>query len=282
MMIAHDSPHRDVFVRSPDEHVMDLARASNRPLYTHSSHAIMLCAGGQGTLWAGGRYTLREGDLYLIPAGLPHTMEEARGLRVWGVGMCAGCVTDPALLAPFMRVRAGAAAAARPDEAQRARMLWLFGALHEEQREPRAETATIRHHALGWLLAEVSRCRFEDGAGALPELVSAALAHIETHSTSGLSLADLASALHKSPGHITTALREATGCTAQGWIIRFRMAEARRRLLHTEELIEIIAERVGYADVTHFIRMFRRHHDDLTPAAWRRAHSAGALVEEPS
>jgi AraC-like DNA-binding protein len=60
------------------------------------------------------------------------------------------------------------------------------------------------------------------------------------------------------------------------------MAEARRRLLHTEELIEIIAERVGYADVTHFIRMFRRHHDDLTPAAWRRAHSAGALVEKPS
>jgi transcriptional regulator GlxA family with amidase domain len=33
-------------------------------------------------------------------------------------------------------------------------------------------------------------------------------------------------------------------------------------------VIDIIAERVGYADPTHFIRMFRRAHG-ATPAAWR-------------
>ena len=46
------------------------------------------------------------------------------------------------------------------------------------------------------------------------------------------------------------------------------MAEARRLLLHSDEMIDVIAERVGYADATHFIRMFRREHG-ATPAAWR-------------
>jgi AraC-like DNA-binding protein len=46
------------------------------------------------------------------------------------------------------------------------------------------------------------------------------------------------------------------------------MAEARRLLLHSDEMVDVIAERVGYADATHFIRMFRRAHG-ATPAAWR-------------
>jgi AraC-like DNA-binding protein len=33
-------------------------------------------------------------------------------------------------------------------------------------------------------------------------------------------------------------------------------------------MVDVIAERVGYADPTHFIRMFRRQHG-ATPAAWR-------------
>ncbi len=50
--------------------------------------------------------------------------------------------------------------------------------------------------------------------------------------------------------------------------------EARRRLLHSDERVDVIAERVGYADPTHFIRMFRREHG-ATPAAWRAAQARG-------
>ncbi|HEY0463268.1 MAG TPA: AraC family transcriptional regulator [Polyangiaceae bacterium] len=35
-------------------------------------------------------------------------------------------------------------------------------------------------------------------------------------------------------------------------------------------MVEIIAERVGYADATHFIRLFRRAYG-VTPSAWRTA-----------
>ena len=37
-----------------------------------------------------------------------------------------------------------------------------------------------------------------------------------------------------------------------------------------EHALEVVAERVGYEDTTHFIRVFRRVHG-TTPAAWRRA-----------
>ncbi len=71
-------------------------------------------------------------------------------------------------------------------------------------------------------------------------------------------------------------LRRATGRTAHQWIIACRMAEARRRLLHSDELVDVIAERVGYRDPTQFIRMFRRHHG-ATPAAWRQQRVASAV-----
>jgi AraC-like DNA-binding protein len=50
------------------------------------------------------------------------------------------------------------------------------------------------------------------------------------------------------------------------------MAEARRRLRATDERVDAIATRVGYADVTHFIRQFRRAHG-MTPSAWRKAQT---------
>ena len=41
-------------------------------------------------------------------------------------------------------------------------------------------------------------------------------------------------------------------------------------LVPAGEPIEAVAERVGYAGATHFVRMFRLEHG-LTPAAWRAA-----------
>ena len=42
------------------------------------------------------------------------------------------------------------------------------------------------------------------------------------------------------------------------------------RLRGTDASMEVIAREVGYADVTHFIRQFRKVHGQ-TPAQWRRA-----------
>jgi AraC-like DNA-binding protein len=96
-----------------------------------------------------------------------------------------------------------------------------------------------------------------------------ALTYIEANALEPLSLAQVARAVGRSATHVASVVRKETGRTVGQWILEYRMAEARRRLRGTDEQVDIIAERVGYADVTHFIRLFRRAHG-LTPAAWRR------------
>jgi AraC family transcriptional activator of pobA len=105
-------------------------------------------------------------------------------------------------------------------------------------------------------------------------VVTESLRFIERNCLRSLTLKEVAAAVGKSPAYVTTALSQATGRSAVEWIVSGRMAEARRLLLHSDEMVDVIAERVGYADATHFIRMFRREHG-VTPAAWRAAGGQG-------
>ncbi|MET0405856.1 MAG: AraC family transcriptional regulator [Cystobacter sp.] len=127
----------------------------------------------------------------------------------------------------------------------------------------------MRKSLLSLVLAEVARAaRVTPAGGFQSTWVGDVLRHIEQNCLGPLSAREVSEVVHKSPSYVTTALKRATGKSVVEWITAGRLSEARRRLMHTDELVEIIAERVGYADVTHFIRMFRRAHG-VTPAAWR-------------
>jgi AraC-like DNA-binding protein len=104
-----------------------------------------------------------------------------------------------------------------------------------------------------------------------PSIVAEAMAVIEARCLGPLSLQEVAAAVRRTPAYVTTAVKQATGRTVGAWIAEGRLAEARRRLLATDEYVEVIAERVGYADPSHFMRLFRRHHG-VTPAAYRAQH----------
>jgi AraC-like DNA-binding protein len=104
------------------------------------------------------------------------------------------------------------------------------------------------------------------------------LRFIERNCLGRLSLTEVAAAVGRSPTYVTAALTQATGRSAGAWIVSGRMAEARRLLLHSDEKVDVIAERVGYADATHFIRMFRRE-SGATPAAWRAAQAKRIRLE---
>jgi AraC family transcriptional regulator, transcriptional activator of pobA len=264
----------------------------------HTYHAVVLCTAGEGVYEAGAAYTVRAGDVYVVPAGTPHALRRVEGLKLWGVGFCPACFAaqgEPALLTLFERVRAGAAAVARVGEERQARLAWLLRTLSEEQEgaagagcHAQGETQGTAHGAqhvhgvqhahsvqlaaLSMILVEVARAApFEATPLVNAPLVAKALALIERRCLEPLSLRDVAAALSRSPSHLTARVREVTGKTVQGWIIAGRMSEARRRLMQTDERVDIIAERVGYGDVTHFIRLFRRE-QGMTPAAWRRLH----------
>lgn len=266
-------------------------RAPAAPV-THSYAALSFFTGGSSRMELNGEWHLREGDVLLVPAGEPHRMLERRRPELWGLSFCVPCFAaegtagGPALLEPFERVRDGAAAVVQIPAARREYLARLFLELEEIGREPRAASglgAAAPRSLLTLILAEVDRAAGAHrgaGAGAGGSVVAEALRFIERNCLGPLTLDEVAAAVGRSATYVTTALTRATGRSAVQWIVSGRMAEARRLLLHSGARIDAIAARVGYADATHFIRMFRREHG-ATPAAWRTAQ-AQAQVPAPA
>ncbi|MFV8751986.1 helix-turn-helix domain-containing protein [Nannocystaceae bacterium ST9] len=242
------------------------------PARTHDFLVVVFVVGGRATIELRGRWRLEAGDVALVPAGEPHRMIEADADVRWGLRFCATCLareTPVNLLEPFARVRAGGSAVVRIPVERRPFVESLFVELARESERAAAADTAVLSSLITLLMTEIDRANSLHAE--LPvgsDLVASAMRVIERRCLAPISLRDVAKALGRSPAHLTTALRKATGRSVGQWIAAHRLAEARRRLLHTDERVEVIAEQVGYGDATHFIRMFRREYG-LTPAAWR-------------
>lgn len=243
---------------------------------THTYAALAFYTGGRSRVELNGDWHVHAGDALLVPAGAPHRTLEMQGLEFWGLAFCVPCFAAEgaaSLLAPFERVRDGASAVVHIPSARHAYLEGLFRELEAVAAQPGGASETldaVQRSLLTLILAEVDRAADASAAGRRSGggVVVDALRYIERHCLGRLTLAEVAGAVGRSPTYVTTALTQATGRSAGQWIVSGRMAEARRLLLHSDERVDVIAERIGYADATHFIRMFRREHS-ATPAAWR-------------
>lgn len=246
---------------------------------THSYAALAFYTDGRSRVELNGEWNLRAGDVLLVPAGAPHRMLERRGVAYWGLSFCVPCFVAggaASLFEPFERVRDGAAAVVHIPAARHEYIAGLFRELEEVGRQARGPSDTldaVQRSLLTLILADVDRAtNSHDARRAGGGVVVDALRFIERHCLERVTLKDVAAAVGRSPAYVTATLTQVTGRSAGAWIASGRMAEARRLLLHSDERVDIVAERVGYADATHFIRMFRRAHG-ATPAAWRTAQA---------
>lgn len=73
-----------------------------------------------------------------------------------------------------------------------------------------------------------------------------------------LGVGEVATAAAVSPRHLARLLRAVTGVAPAAYIELARMERARLLLLRTDEPIKQIAQQIGYPDVHHFTRAFRR------------------------
>lgn len=262
--------------------VHDGERSLSRAHVTHGFAALAFYTGGRARVELKGEWKLGQGDVLLVPAGEPHRMLEREQPELWKLAFCVPCLAADgatALLEPFERVRDGASPVVHVPPARREFLEGLFREIERVGAEPSPGDTVhaIQKSLLTLILAEVERAARAAGAdqAAKGGVVVEALRFIERHCLGELSVDDVAAAVGRTPSYVTTALKQATGRGAGQWIASGRMAEARRLLLHSDEKIEVIAGRVGYADATHFIRMFRREHG-ATPAAWRAAQARAA------
>lgn len=264
------APTRPVWV----EHVTREASSSACPLVVHDHAALVFLTEGAALHQQRGNFEVAAGDVLLVPAGEAHRLLRATRTAAWGVGFRASCYAPSELvelLDPFERTRAGSSPVVSIPTERHEPMARLMAELRAETTADRPHGELVQKSLLALVLAQIARAAsFVPQKALRSSVVADALRFIERRCLEPISLSDVAGAVGRSPSYVTTALKQATGKSAVAWIIDGRLSEARNRLLHSDERVEIIAERVGYADATHFIRLFRRAHG-VTPAAWRDA-----------
>lgn len=91
-----------------------------------------------------------------------------------------------------------------------------------------------------------------------------------------ITLEELARECGLSRSHFARAFKQTTGESAHRWLIARRVERARELLLNSELPIAEIGSQLGFADQSHFTRVFHRS-VGMTPAAWRRQRREGPV-----
>ncbi|MCS6800951.1 MAG: AraC family transcriptional regulator [Chloroflexota bacterium] len=277
----------------PDRPQLGIARfEQGRPLdhfgpHVHDFFVLVYIQQGGGWHRAGAvRRETQAGDLFLIAPGEVHDSYEEEQAAGWIVFFVADALGDgrlefdslvwpenPALL-PFARPPGIELSYLSIPPEDRPRWEARLRSLTHELELPRLGYREAAHALLKLILIDAARLvspLLDNHAAPRRPVVEAVLNYINDHFAEPISLVDVARAVGRTPGYLTTTIRNATGRTVLEWITARRMIEARRLLVETDEDIATIGERVGYADPTYFIRQFRRIHG-VTPLSWRRSH----------
>ena len=103
--------------------------------------------------------------------------------------------------------------------------------------------------------------------------------YVEQNLDRQLRLSELAALVHTSPYHFARLFKRRAGVPPHQFVVRQRIARARRVLATPEPSIAEISRLVGFRTVSHFSTVFRRVLG-ITPGAYRtaalRAHGHGA------
>lgn len=91
------------------------------------------------------------------------------------------------------------------------------------------------------------------------------------HNYQSLTLSFLADFFHYSEPHLSTLIKQNTGCTFTTLVKQLRMADAVSYLTNTHMKISEIADCVGYNSADHFSRVFRTTYH-MSPQEYRRKH----------
>jgi AraC family transcriptional regulator len=92
-----------------------------------------------------------------------------------------------------------------------------------------------------------------------------------------ISLAELARACKLSPSHFARAFRQTTGQPPHRWLMEQRIEKAKQLLVDTTLSLAQIAQRCGFADQSHFTRVFAQLVQS-SPGQWRRHWRRGPVA----
>jgi AraC family transcriptional regulator len=120
----------------------------------------------------------------------------------------------------------------------------------------------------------ISRSRAQRG-GLAPWQERRAKDILSANLDSDISLTRVAAECGLSKSYFSRAFRDTTGLAPHQWLIQYRVETARQMLEENDLPLVEVALACGFADQSHFTRVFSRM-VGLGPGAWRRQHPARA------
>lgn len=97
-----------------------------------------------------------------------------------------------------------------------------------------------------------------------------ACAMLDANLSGELSLRDIAHECGLSTGHFSRAFRQSTGMTPHYWLLRRRVDVAKSMMFDSHQSLLDISLAAGFADQSHFTRVFSKM-VGVSPGAWRRS-----------
>lgn len=155
-------------------------------------------------------------------------------------------------------------------------ILPLLQALDRELDVPGKYHDNFVKNQLNGLLLQMLRLDFQTARSIPKTRPSKAVDYIHRHYPEDITVNQLAELLYVSPYHLCHEFKQATGKTINQYINTTRILHAQRLMQETSYNITQISREVGFSNLTHFNRMFKKI-TGVNPSEKRKAYRCQAI-----
>ena len=145
--------------------------------------------------------------------------------------------------------------------------------LHRELSEPAPDPVILKNLLQNWLREFRRAAAGESKTQRIPRAYRELRQFIEEQYDQPLSLAELARKLHVSRCHLSREFQRHFGVAPIQFLLQIRMQHAAHLLRERNFNVTEVARAVGYDDVFHFSKLFKKHHG-VCPRALRQPRSS--------
>ena len=249
-------------------------------LHYHQCLELGICVSGSGITYVDNRiYAYSEGDMQVVPAGLPHLSmgdKDNRGIWCWISLEPMRIFRDNGIerIDALKELSEGSFAGVfHPwEHPQLAELLHQFQTLELDDSDRCRLTVLF---LTGQLLLECARIGDIDGADqpmtAASAKVMPAVQYIRTHYSDADAMREekIAAACNMSCSHLRAVFKRETGLTVRDFVIQTRLVAAAYLLKKTNRSVMDIAMESGFGQISGFNRSFSKTFGQ-TPTAFRK------------